>query len=213
MLIHIAAASVLHRTIRDINIYIRAHDIRCLIATPRLSLNPRASSQFTVLQNLLVGKMKNYRILIWHDVINNSLTPHSSNNNNPCTVKKLVVILKGIKKRVIEIVYCRRKFKGKLLPDISERLTETGLRINEVKRHLILRRKNSDPVFLDELAELHPTPASQNIFLQTILRHLKKTADREELQLVQGRRRSKMKRPSQKKRKQAQEKREKKQQA
>ena len=103
---------------------------------------------------------------------------------------------------------------GKLLPDISERLAETGIRIIEVKRHLISRRKNSDPVYLDELAELHPTPASQSILLQTILRHLvKKTADREELQPVQGRQRSKVKRPSQKKRKQAQNKQEKKQQA
>ena len=73
-----------------------------------------------------------------------------------------------------------------------------------MKRHLISRRKNSDPVYLDELAELHPTPASQSILLQTILWHLvKKTADREELQPVQGGRRSKVKRSSQKKRKQA----------
>ena len=34
MLIHIAAASVLHRTIRDSNIYIRAHDIRRITAIP-----------------------------------------------------------------------------------------------------------------------------------------------------------------------------------
>ena len=135
MLIHNAAASVLHRTIRDSNIYIRANDIRRITVILGLSLNPRASNQFTVLQNLLVGKLENYRILIWH-VINNSLTRHSSNNNNPCIVKELVVILKGIKKRVTAIVYCRRKFKGKLLPDISERLAETGIRIIEVKRHL-----------------------------------------------------------------------------
>ena len=187
----------------DSNIYTRAYDIRRITAIPGLSLNPRASNQFTVLQNLLVGKLKNYRILIRH-VINNSLTPRSS-NNNPGTVKELVVILKGIKKRVTAIVHCRRKFKGKLLRDISERLVETGTRIIEVKRHLISRRENSDPVHLDELAQLHPTPASQSILLQTILRHLvKKTADREERQLVQGRRRSKVKRPSQKKRKQAQ---------
>ena len=201
----------------DSNIYIRAHDIRRITAIPGLSLNLRASNQITVLQNLLVGKLKNYRILIWHDVINNSLTPHSSNNNNPCTVKELVVILKGIKNRVTAIVHCRRKFKGKLLLDISERLAETGIRIIEVKRQLIQlisRRKNSDPAYLHELAELQPMPASQSILLQTILRHLfKKTADREELQPVQGRRRSKLKRPSQKKRKQSQKKQEKKQQA
>ena len=170
----------------------------------------RINFQFTVLQKLLVGKLKNYRIVIWHDAINNSLTPHSSNNNNPCTIKELVVFVKGIKKRVTAIVYCRRMFKGKLLPDISERLAKTGIRIIEVKRHLILRRKNSNPVYLDELAELHPTPASQSILLQTSLRHLvKKTADREELQPVRGRRRSKVKRPSQNKRKQAQKKQEK----
>ena len=110
------------------------------------------------------------------------------------------MILKGIKKRVTAIVYCRRKFKGELLPKISERLAETGIRIIEVKRHLTSRRKNSDPVYSDELAELHPTQASQSNLLQTILRHLvEKTADREELQPVQGRRRSKVKRPSQKK--------------
>ena len=103
MLVHIAAASVLHRTIKDNNIYIRAQDIRRITAIPGLSPNPRASNQFTVLQNLLVGKLKNYRIFIWHDVINKSLTPHSSNNNNPCTVKELVVILKGIKHDLLRL--------------------------------------------------------------------------------------------------------------
>ena len=58
MLIHIAAASVLNRTIRDSNIYIRAHDIRRITAIPGLSLNTRASNQFTVLQNRLLGKLK-----------------------------------------------------------------------------------------------------------------------------------------------------------
>ena len=59
MLIQIAAASVLHRTIRDSNIYIRAHDIRRITAIPGLSLNPRASNQFfLVLQKLLVGSWK-----------------------------------------------------------------------------------------------------------------------------------------------------------
>ena len=51
-----------------------------------------------------------YRLkkIIWHDVINNSLKPHSSNFNNPLSPPALIKELCGLPCDIAAIVYCQR---------------------------------------------------------------------------------------------------------
>ena len=48
------------------------------------------------------------KIIIWHDVINNSLTPHSSNFINPLSPTALIQELRALPCDIAAIVYCQR---------------------------------------------------------------------------------------------------------
>ena len=48
------------------------------------------------------------QIIFWHDVINNSLTPHSSNYHNPLSTEALVHTLSALPCDLVAIVYCQR---------------------------------------------------------------------------------------------------------
>ena len=113
--------------------------------------------------------MKN-KLFIWHDVINIFLTPHPSNTNTPCTVADLVEILIEIKGGyVIGIVPCQRKFGSTLTTDTGAELLKTGIKIIEVRKHLISRRKNKDPIVLADLSELIPSAESKRRLLKFII--------------------------------------------
>ena len=46
--------------------------------------------------------------IIWHDVINNSLSKHRSNNDNPLTPENLIKLLKEYKNKISAIIYVHR---------------------------------------------------------------------------------------------------------
>ena len=83
------------------------------------------------------------KIIIWHDVINNSLTPHSSNFNNPLSPTALIQELRALPCDIAAIIYCQRTGS----PDVFQLLRQTFLVISPV-RHLLSHRKqhNSDLV-------------------------------------------------------------------
>ena len=45
------------------------------------------------------------RLVIWHDVVNNSLSPHRSKNNKPLTPLHLIAVLEEYQERIEAIVY------------------------------------------------------------------------------------------------------------
>ena len=48
------------------------------------------------------------KIITWHDVINDSLTPHSSNCHNPMSPQALVHTLSALPCDIVAIVRCQR---------------------------------------------------------------------------------------------------------
>ena len=62
------------------------------------------------LQNLFDKKpLRNQNnIVLWHDVINNSITPHKSNNDHPLTIKQLLEVLKKYRHKLSAIAYNQR---------------------------------------------------------------------------------------------------------
>ena len=75
--------------------------------------------------------------IIWHDVINNSLSKHRSNNDNPITPERLIKILKEYKNKISAIIYVHRQNN----PNIYGRLVETGILTINVTKHLISKKK------------------------------------------------------------------------
>ena len=90
-------------------------------------------------------------LVIWHDILNNSVSKHRTNNYTPLSIDGLIEILKKYRSRNAAVVYCKRLFA----PELGNHLREAGLLVINVKKHLLskrnFRRKQED------LQQLHPS--------------------------------------------------------
>ena len=83
LMINVIGASSLKRALQNLDFDNRNTLGNFITAIPSLSLNPFVQSDTLKLSFLLDhGILKNTnQLVIWHDILNNSLTPHKSNNN------------------------------------------------------------------------------------------------------------------------------------
>ena len=89
-------------------------------------------------------------VVIWHDVINNSITPHPSNYNNPLDTQQLILVLRKLPVNIKAIVYCQREGA----PDIFPALNRNFLTIHVVKETLS-DKKLRDHQLLLKYQKLH----------------------------------------------------------
>ena len=107
-MVFILAASSLHHAIKTAPQATQNRYKHNVYALPGLSFNPNAlkvrkkTAQFQ-LSHLFHDKK---RLVIWHDVVNNSLSRHRSNKNKPLTPSQLISVLENYQKRMVAIVYC-----------------------------------------------------------------------------------------------------------
>ena len=141
--------------------------LSCATAIPGLSFNNQTRNQLKVLQKMLVkGKLKEVsNIVIWHDVINNSISKHRSNNNTAFDVNKLLQILLQFKNR-IKCIICTRRCGTQ---DIFEALVTTGILVSHTERHLSSKRNLRKPDYKEELKLLHPKQHIELTFISLIL--------------------------------------------
>ena len=168
-MVFIVAASCLDRAINAADRSIRLSIHRRSFSVPGLSFNPRSESKFKDLGFLLDRGSLKYRknFVLWHDVINNSITSHRSNNNEPCGIGELTEILKKHEHRFSAILYCRRMGTE----NIFDELRSLGILIVDVKRRFLSKRKQKKMYFKTELLKLHPSPAIEARFIRQILKH------------------------------------------
>ena len=109
-------------------------------------------------------------IVIWHDVLNNSISRHHSNNFCALSVSELIEILKSIQKKLSALVYCHR-FRT---PEIFEQLKalETDLNINvfNIVKDFISPKKQKDSELLKKFKALHQSPELELKNLDFLLR-------------------------------------------
>ena len=103
--------------------------------------------------------------IIWHNVINSSLSKHRSNNDNPLTPESLIKILKEYKNKISAIIYVHRQNTT----NIYGRLVETRILTINVTKHLISKRKASNKEAIRKLKIIHP-PAFLEIKKLRIIR-------------------------------------------
>ena len=160
--LHRVVSGTPHRILRDCDILGRTH------ARPSLSLNHNCAANLNV-QNLLEHPNFIHRrdIILWHDIVSNSITPHKSNNNTPLTVTELQNILTKHKKQIKAIIYSQRFGT----PDLFTTLRNLNITtIISIKRHLISKRKQKSNYFLQQLQEIHPSTRIEFNVLKTIIR-------------------------------------------
>ena len=136
----IIGAGSLCRTLDSIPYKTKKLFVRSCFSVPGLSFNDKAINRHKILQNLLtrgsLSKVNN--IIIWHDVINNSISPHRSNNYQPSSIDQLIENLLLFKDRIKAIVYCRRLGTG----NIKRRLFSSQIIIIDAVRKLISHKKS-----------------------------------------------------------------------
>ena len=166
----IIGASSLCRTLDSIPYKTKKLFVRSCFSVPGLSFNDKAINRHKILQNLLtrgsLSKVNN--IIIWHDVINNSISPHRSNNYQPSSIDQLIENLLLFKDRIKAIVYCRRLGTG----DIKRRLFSSQIIIIDAVRKLISHKKKSkDSTILSDLRQVHPSAALEFKLLSVVWNH------------------------------------------
>ena len=167
-----------------------------IIAIRGLSFNPKSIDPLKVLQNVLKkGFLESKKVLIWHDVVSNTISYHRSKRDDPCEIDKLLKILTGLKMNVEAILNCRRLGS----PDMIQQPKETGNLILDVKRWLISTRKRNNRDIAADLAAIDPQSSTDIKLIRTVLR------SKDNLRSLAKKKRSKSKnRLSQKKRRSAQ---------
>ena len=93
-MVFILAASSLHHAIKTLPQALQDHYRKGIYALPGLSFSSNAvkirkTAQFQLSHFFREKK----RLVIWHDVVNNSLFRHRSNNNKPLTPSQLTEVL------------------------------------------------------------------------------------------------------------------------
>lgn len=122
-----------------------------------LSFNPLTKDPKKRVQFYLSGELAGQKnIVIWHDVLNNSVSAHSSNNFNPQSITDLKITLARYSDQISALVVCQREFKKKRTPDLYRTLQETGILTLGVLKDLISKRNAKN--LQKEYLRLHQKP-------------------------------------------------------
>ena len=100
-------------------------------------------------------------------MVNNSLSRHRSNNNEPLIPLQLIAVLEEYQERIEAIVYCPREGT----PDIYEQLKRSTLVTIHIVKDVVSKRKEKDPSLLKEYRALHQRPALELKKLTIVLTH------------------------------------------
>ena len=149
------AASSLHHSVNTLPLTLQKPLDDTFKAVPGLSFNLNANNRQKTVQYLLSNSPKckiDKNFIIWHDVINNSLSKHRSNNDNPLTPESLIKILKEYKNKISAIIYVHRQNT----PNFYGRLVEIGILTINVTEDLISKRKVSNKELIRKLKLIHP---------------------------------------------------------
>ena len=162
----------LHRTINSLQYPSNRRLQRKSTAIPGLSLNPDARNPRKNLQNIFLycrNLQQTRNIIIWHDFINNTISTHRSNYNNPATPQELIKYLTLYKHQIAAVVYVSREGT----PDISEDLVKSDLLTSLVNRNLLYKRKQLHPVYsVQPPAKIELTLLTTVLFYANNLRRL-----------------------------------------
>ena len=127
-----------------------------------LSFNTSSNYRFKVLQNLLrrgpLARKQN--IVIWYDVISNSLSKHQSNNYTSLSPEELIQLLFEFRNRIRAIVYVQRSGS----PNILKELFSSRILILDAENELLSRRKRRTPSVIRALSSVHPSLALDCIY-------------------------------------------------
>ena len=167
-MLYVTGASSLRYAVDDSPFRLRRRLLARTFATPGLSFNPNARKYLKNLDNLLSTGCLRHRadIVIWHDLINNTLSSHRSNNYYACSVQQLLHILARHRHRIAAIVYIQRE----KTPYVFRQLCSSGILILPVGT-LLSPKKRRNFAIRSDLTTVHPRTDIERSLLRTVLRN------------------------------------------
>ena len=119
---------------------------------PGLSLNPWSRNHKKNIQYQLKHNFSDEKnVILWHDVVNNSTTPHPSNNNQPLSLESVKHILDEYSTSILAVIHCPRQ----RAPDASPALVASNVVTVYVLTDLISKRKQKNVLLKNEYSKLH----------------------------------------------------------
>ena len=104
-------------------------------------------------------------MVVWHDIINNSINSHRTNNYRACTAEELTEILKTLT-NISAIVYCQRNGT----PDIKNQLISSGILVIPITKCLISKRMRRTEL-VNEYQALHQDVQLELKSLRIVFEH------------------------------------------
>ena len=80
---------------------------------------------------------KNKNLVLWHDLINYTMSSHKSNNYQHCSVPDFTIILRPNKDRLSALVYCQPI----VTKDIFQKLLKSRVLVLSITKRFFSRRK------------------------------------------------------------------------
>ena len=162
------AASSLHHAIQTKIPDYRKALTEKIYFIPGLSLNIHSKNPRKLVQNLIEKGFKNENeVLIWHDVINNSICRHKSKFYCALSMSDLVEVLKSYQNRIRAVVYCQRNGT----PDIFWQWKETNIPVFSIEKDFISLRKQKALKYLLNLKALYQIPVIELKHLNLVLKY------------------------------------------
>ena len=141
---------------------------KTVVAIPGLSLNYNAINKRKTVQFQLNNPLKNVDVILWHDLINNSITAHANNNNCPISLEKLLQIIKSIDNRIKAIIYCQRHGTS----NIYNRLKDLPVVIVDIIKDILPRRKVRERQIVEKYKSLHLEPKLEYSLLSVVFKFI-----------------------------------------
>ena len=138
-MVHILAASSLHLAVKSVQ-YSEKKELQTKITTvPGLSFYSNTKNRLKNAQNLLVKGRLSTRtdIVLWHDLINNSISNPKSKNYRPSSAQELTNNLTMNNNKFKAQVYCQQTGTH----DFLKELLSTRILVLRVTKHLISKLK------------------------------------------------------------------------
>ena len=181
-MVFILAASSLHHVLETLSPEQKDRFKDKTYTIPGLSLNPNTKNPKKVVQNLLSKDLKDKKdIVIWHDVLNNSISKHDSNNFRALSVFDLIETLKNLQDKLRALVYCQRNRTPYIFDELKVLQTDHNIKVFSIVKDFISVKKQKDPEILKQFKALHQSPELELKNLAFVLRkenHLSTITDK-----------------------------------
>ena len=111
--------------------------------------------------------LKDRQIILWHDLINNSITSHPKKKNTPLTLDELVSTLQNLQ-NLYCVVTCQRDGAPYIFDFLLNKL---NCYVIDITKHLISATDKLDQSQLEKYSKLHQSPELELRSLGVVLLH------------------------------------------